>query len=290
MRTPMILSAALALAACGKDATPPAGGAPASTASAAPASAPEAWKNPPADAKVHFVWPQDESTVFAELPVVFGVDGMTVTPAGEAVEDSTRGHHHIIIDGQPLAAGTMVPMDEKNIHFGKGQTETKLKLTPGKHTLTLQFADGMHKSYGPKLASTITVNVVALPEPAPRVFFKSPADGAKVTSPVKLEFGVEGFTLSPAGENVTDKTKGHHHVIVDGKPIPAGVMVPADATHIHFGKAQTEAEIPLTPGKHTLTLALADGLHLAYGPDMTATITVEVEAGGADQAAPASAP
>ena len=53
----------------------------------------------------------------------------------------------------------MVPADATHLHFGKGQTETMLKLTPGKHTLTLQFADGAHQSYGPDLSSTITVEV-----------------------------------------------------------------------------------------------------------------------------------
>jgi len=58
-----------------------------------------------------------------------------------------------------LPVGTVVPKDSTHLHFGKGQTETTVQLTPGKHKLTLQFADGLHRSYGGKLATTISVNV-----------------------------------------------------------------------------------------------------------------------------------
>lgn len=106
---------------------------------------------------VHFVEPADGATVAQEFTVKMGVEGMTVQPAG-ALKDGT-GHHHLIIDGQPVPAGTAVPADATHLHFGKGQTETTVKLAPGKHTLTLQFADGLHQSYGPALSQTITVTV-----------------------------------------------------------------------------------------------------------------------------------
>src|SRR5262245_36914081 len=83
---------------------------------------------------------------------------------------------------------------------------------------------------------------------APKVFFKNLKDGAKVTSPVKVEMGVEGMTVANAGS--LGETEGHHHIIVDGAPIDKGQPVPADATHIHFGKGQTEASVELPPGKH----------------------------------------
>ena len=65
------------------------------------------------------------------------------------------------MDGRPIATGEPVPLDDKDLHFGKGQTEGEITLPPGRHTLTLQFADGAHRSYGPKWAATITVNVKA---------------------------------------------------------------------------------------------------------------------------------
>lgn len=107
--------------------------------------------------KVFFVEPKDGATVKSPLKVVFGAEGVAVVPAGEMKPDS--GHHHIIIDGGVIAAGTAVPKDDKHIHFGGGQTETELELKPGEHKLTMQFADFAHRSYGEGYAAEITVTV-----------------------------------------------------------------------------------------------------------------------------------
>lgn len=109
------------------------------------------------DPGVSFIEPVNGAVVGGEVKVVMGVQGMQVMPAGEVVEGA--GHHHLLIDAEPIAAGEVVPNDEQHRHFGKGQTETTLTLTPGEHTLSLQFADGAHVSYGEKLRSTITVRV-----------------------------------------------------------------------------------------------------------------------------------
>jgi hypothetical protein len=106
---------------------------------------------------VKFLSPADKAVVGTTFKVVMGIEGMEVKPAG-AIE-ATSGHHHIIIDGAPIEAGKPVPADAQHIHYGKGQTETELTLTPGVHTLTLQFANGAHLSYGPAMSSTITVTV-----------------------------------------------------------------------------------------------------------------------------------
>ncbi|MEW6353491.1 MAG: DUF4399 domain-containing protein [Pseudomonadota bacterium] len=110
-----------------------------------------------AEKGVHFVEPSDGATLNGEFKVVMGVRGMQVAPAGAVAENS--GHHHLLIDAEPIPAGEVVPKSEQHMHFGKGQTETTLKLPPGKHTLTLQFADGSHRSYGEAMRSTITVTV-----------------------------------------------------------------------------------------------------------------------------------
>ncbi len=111
-------------------------------------------------AKVFFVEPKDGATVTSPLKVKMGVEGLRIRPAGEAVDDITSGHHHLIIDGKPLAAGQPIPMDDQHMHFGKGQTETTVSLSPGKHTLILQFADGAHRSFGPKLMQKIEITVL----------------------------------------------------------------------------------------------------------------------------------
>ncbi len=111
----------------------------------------------PADAKVMFVSPKDGATVPQKFKLKFGVKNLKVEKAG--VVKPGAGHHHLIVDGTGEPAGEVVPKDATHLHFGDGQTETELSLTPGKHTLTLQFADGAHMSYGPALSQTITVNV-----------------------------------------------------------------------------------------------------------------------------------
>lgn len=112
-----------------------------------------------AKTKVWFIEPKDHSTVAKTFHVKMGVEGMKVCPAGTAPTDKACGHHHIIVDGRYISEGTVVPSNSTHLHFGKAQTETELTLTPGPHTLTLQFADFAHRSYGEKLSSTISVNV-----------------------------------------------------------------------------------------------------------------------------------
>ncbi len=118
----------------------------------------------------------------------------------------------------------------------------------------------------------------ASPSPAgAEVSIVSPKDGDVVSSPVKVMFAIKGMELAPAG-TMKDGT-GHHHLIIDGdlaamdKPIP-----PNDEHHMHFGKAQTEGEVKLAPGKHTLQLVLGDGAHTPHNPAvMSKKITIEVK-------------
>lgn len=109
--------------------------------------------------QVFFIEPKDGAVVGNEVKVTMGVQGMEIKPAGAVVENT--GHHHLLIDAQQqLNVGETVPTgSDKHLHFGKGQTETLIKLAPGTHTLTLQFANGAHVSYGEKMRSTISVTV-----------------------------------------------------------------------------------------------------------------------------------
>ena len=86
-----------------------------------------------------------------------GVEGMGVEPAGRV--NNLMGHHHIIINSNFIADGDIVPADAKHIHFGGGQTEYLLELEAGNYSLTLQFADGLHQSFGEKMSKTINVTV-----------------------------------------------------------------------------------------------------------------------------------
>ena len=109
----------------------------------------------------------------------------------------------------------------------------------------------------------------------PSVAFSEPIDGATVPKTFKVKFEVKGMKIEPAG--ALKEGTGHHHLIIDGGPVPHRQVVAKDATHIHYGKGETEAELTLTPGKHTLTMQFADGNHASYGPEMSATIRVTVK-------------
>jgi hypothetical protein len=109
--------------------------------------------------KVFFVEPKDGAVISGPVKVVMGLEGMQLKPAGEFVEGS--GHHHILINKDFMPPGQVIPTDDDHRHFGKAQTEAVLELPPGGYKLTLQFADGLHRSYGKELSSTINVKVAS---------------------------------------------------------------------------------------------------------------------------------
>ena len=116
------------------------------------------------------------------------------------------------------------------------------------------------------------------PSPAgAEAYIISPADGARVTSPVRVQFGLKGMGIAPAG--IAFENSGHHHLLVDTDP-PADLSQPLPTSDkvIHFGKGQTETELKLPPGKHTLQLVLGDQLHVPHNPPvMSKKITIEVK-------------
>ncbi len=109
------------------------------------------------DRGVDFVDLKDGDVVASPFKVKFAVTGMTVSPAGDT--SINTGHHHLLINAEGVAAGQVVPADERHIHFGKGQTETLVTLPSGQYTLTLQFANGLHQSYGEMMRKSIHVTV-----------------------------------------------------------------------------------------------------------------------------------
>jgi Domain of unknown function (DUF4399) len=124
---------------------------------------------------------------------------------------------------------------------------------------------------------------VGAPAPAAaKVYFVSPKDGESVTSPVLVRFGLKGMGIAPAG--VDFENTGHHHVLVDRDAVTAASPMMKDYMQtevpdlLHFGKGQTEAEVKLAPGKHTLQLVLGDQDHHPHTPPVFSeriTITVK---------------
>jgi Domain of unknown function (DUF4399) len=114
----------------------------------------------PAGAEVYFIAPQNGAKLHSPFTVRFGLQGMGIAPAG--IKFDNTGHHHLLVDTDlgELKLDAPMPATDKILHFGKGQTETSLSLTPGKHTLQLVFADYLHQSFDPPLHSKkITVTV-----------------------------------------------------------------------------------------------------------------------------------
>jgi hypothetical protein len=107
----------------------------------------------PAGAEVYFIGLKDGAHVRNPVTLHFGLKGMGIAPAG--VKFDNTGHHHLYIDTDlPADLGQPVPaIENKVVHFGKGQTEVTLTLTPGKHTLQLVLADYQHIPHSPPVVS-----------------------------------------------------------------------------------------------------------------------------------------
>jgi hypothetical protein len=116
-------------------------------------------KTAPKDAQLYFIWPPSGVVVKGAFWCRFGLRNMGVTHAGDDFPNS--GHHHLLVDvNEPLDVNQPIPQDKNHLHFGAGQTEARLDLAPGKHTLQLVLGDGKHYPFSPPLVSdkiTITV-------------------------------------------------------------------------------------------------------------------------------------
>ncbi|RBI76168.1 rod shape-determining protein RodA [Roseovarius sp. TE539] len=137
------------------------------------------------------------------------------------------------------------------------------------------------------LAAALAVSGMALagetaaPEGA-KAYFVNLRDGAAVSSPVRVVFGLRGMGVAPAGTQRANT--GHHHLLIDRPPLGEGAEgelnapLPADDHHRHFGGGQTETVLDLPPGEHSLQLVLGDKSHVPHEPPVASrviTITVE---------------
>ena len=117
----------------------------------------------------------------------------------------------------------------------------------------------------------------------PRIFFTNIEDGDTVSSPVLFQWGSENFTIEPYG-NVDDGPivhvgAGHLHILIDAPCVKAGEQIrnPSDGSQIHYLLGQTEGELKLMPGEHTLCLQAGNGAHIALpGDNMRVVINIFV--------------
>ena len=99
------------------------------------------------------------------------------------------------------------------------------------------------------------------------VYFITPEDGQQLETPLTVKFGLKGMAVAPAGTDKPDS--GHHHLLIDLDELPDLAMpLPANEHLKHFGKGQTETEITLPAGTHTLQLLLGNHLHIPHQPPL----------------------
>jgi uncharacterized protein DUF4399/uncharacterized protein DUF6130 len=152
----LFLTAAMAAAACGGSSPE---SKPADTA--APASAPAADHTAHAGGKVFFKEPKDGASVKSPVHIVFGSDMFTIAPVPEGEVTTVRantGHYHLGVDTDCLAAGSVIPKANPWVHFGKGNDNIDMQLTPGPHKLVVQAGDDKHATMT-GLCEVINVNV-----------------------------------------------------------------------------------------------------------------------------------
>ena len=128
------------------------------------------------------------------------------------------------------------------------------------------------------LAPAATAGETPAPTDA-RLYFINLTDNATVSSPLLILFGLSGMGVAPAGVDDKDNT-GHHHLVIDGTITGEALNapIPSDEQHRHFGKGQTETQVELPPGTHTLQLVLGDWSHIPHNPPvMSKRITVTVK-------------
>ena len=96
------------------------------------------------------------------------------------------------------------------------------------------------------------------------VYFISPNNEESLNGKVTVKFGLKNFGVAPAGIQI--QNTGHHHLIIDAELPSFNMPISADKNHVHFGKGQTEVELELSKGEHTLQLLLGDFRHIPHDP------------------------
>jgi Domain of unknown function (DUF4399) len=234
----------------------------------------------PPGAAVYFIDLKDGDTIAPKTTIHFGLRGMGVAPAGS--DRANSGHHHLLIDTEVPPLDRPIPNDFNHLHFGAGQTEAEVSLSPGTHTLQLLLGDKDHVPHSPPVMSDRIKVAVAeggkvaaqsgtqsssgrhRSPPGAKVYFEYPTNGAYISRTPTIRFGLINMGVAPAG--VEKANTGHHHLLVDTPLPPMDQPIPNDFNHLHFGAGQTEAKITLPLGKHTLQLLLGDERHIPHDP------------------------
>ena len=123
--------------------------------------------------------------------------------------------------------------------------------------------------------AALAATPLAPPPTEIEAYIIEPKDGATVSNPVRVVFGLRGMGIAPAGVNALNT--GHHHLLIDSDLPRLDQPIPKDDKHLHFGGGQTETLLILLPGQHTLQLLVGDYAHMPHTPPIASPkITINV--------------
>ncbi len=164
-----------------------------------------------------------------------------------------------------------------------------LRLGPVAFALFAACVAPVRAQEAPAAAPTPAPSPESAPAPSPfplsaRVYFIDLKDGARVPLALHVRFGLVGMGVAPAG--VEFPQVGHHHILIDAPLPPLDKPIPFDDNHIHLGSGETEVDIPLTPGPHTLQLLMGDKDHIPHDPPVASPVIHVVAAAPLTPSAP----
>jgi len=168
-----------------------------------------------------------------------------------------------------VASAVIIGVVISQVFFNKSESENS--------AIASQAIESEETAKQAETPSTIPAELISKSPENARVFIIEPIDGARVSSPVTVKFGLENMSVAKAGDDT--ENSGHHHLLIDLDELPnLSAPLPATEQLIHFGGAQTETTIELAPGEHTLQLLLGNYLHIPHDqPVMSDKITISVE-------------
>jgi hypothetical protein len=223
---------------------------------AAAAQASHPWEVPPPNREpaAYFTNLENGATVKSPFVVKFGLAMRGLVPAGKTA--GRAGHHHLLINQPlPLDFKKPLPFTEHYVHFGKGQMETVLNLKPGEYDLSLLLADQGHIPYFVfskpmhiKVASQDAALTPASVQGPPRIELLSPAPGATLRPPLRVQFHASGFNIGHEAAHVPQT--GHFRLRAERRG--------ARAETLDFPEGETETWLQPPAGDYTLRLELVD--------------------------------
>jgi hypothetical protein len=122
----------------------------------------------------------------------------------------------------------------------------------------------------------LAISVTSWAQDQPTIKITTPAEGATVPGPdVTIQMEALGVTIK-AADGTRTPNEGHYHLYLDTEPqLTPETPIGQEAVHTAQNSYTFKG---LTPGKHTVTVVLADGQHIPFDPSVTAKVSFTVAA------------